>query len=96
MSGRVRVMRANYDKPWRCPDWSGPALRASGGPCPGGSTAAQWGSARDHWKTFRCPECGLLILPFALRKADPTYWLAKLRWRAGMVRCYGLSALRRR
>ena len=95
---RFRVMRSNYDKPQRCPDWSGPALKLGDGDCPGGSRASlgdgmgKW----DHWTMWRCPECGVHVLPFILRKLDPTYYIANLIWRVGMARRYGWRCLLRR
>ena len=74
----MKIMRPNYDKAWRCPDWSGPALKGGKGDCPGGSTASMWGSDYDLWKVFVCRSCGTIILPSHIRKLDPTWWKYKL------------------
>lgn len=76
-----KFMLPNYDKPWRCPGWSGPGWKGGKGECPGGSTAASWGSDRDHWKTFQCPECGTVSLPYKLRLIDPAYWWGRYDWK---------------
>jgi hypothetical protein len=70
----MKIMRSNYDKAWRCPNWSGPGLRGGGGPCPGGSLARRWSYGRPWLRVFRCEKCGTYILPNALKWADPS-WL---------------------
>ena len=85
----MRISRANYDKPHRCPGWSGPAGKASPdiSRCDGGSLAREYAADSEAWKRlykphytmYRCTGCGLRVLPFALRKLEPSYWFDKLR-----------------
>ena len=75
----MAVMMPNYDKPWRCPDWSGPRWKGGTGDCPGGSTARWWGEPGAEWRVHTCPECGTRILPYALRLLDPSYYWG-LKW----------------
>jgi hypothetical protein len=78
---RFKVMRSNYDKAWRCPDWSGPAFRGGKGDCPGGSFGRRW-SWTDHpeWRLMRCTKCGTYVLPNVLKWLDPSWILYQIRW----------------
>ena len=71
------ISRPNYDKPWRCPIWSGPGLLNAAHPrkCDGGSTASQWDKPLASWRFHRCPKCGCIILPYVIRHVDPQWWL---------------------
>ncbi|MCH6471545.1 hypothetical protein [Sinomonas terrae] len=42
------------------------------------------------------PECRIYILPFVMRKVDPTYHISNLRWKIYMARRYGWHHLLRR
>ena len=69
----VKIRRSNYDKPWRCPDWSGPAWKSRDGSCPGGMLP--WQEHRlPEWRFFRCADCGTVVLPNVLKWLDPS-WL---------------------
>lgn len=58
------ISRPDYDKPNRCPGWSGPAARGRWGRrnCPGG-TLGETGDRWWYWLPHRCPTCGLIVLP---------------------------------
>jgi hypothetical protein len=76
----LRVMRSNYDKAWRCPQWSGPALRVGGGDCPSGSFAQAWSTKRHpEWRMLQCQKCGTWALPNVLKWLDPS-WLRSWAW----------------
>lgn len=81
----MKIMRSNYDKKHRCPNWSGPALKGSGGDCPGGSLARQmYGTMGEkkhaEWKFFVCYQCGTIVLPNVLKNLDPSWWRYKAGW----------------
>jgi hypothetical protein len=86
-------MRRNYDKPHRCPGWSGPAFK--GGRIEGidADQCAYLGPRGDPgedghasngplpWNSYglvRCPGCMTWVLPLWARWLDPTY----AGWRA--------------
>lgn len=81
----MKLSRADYNKPWRCPGWSGqhPAK------CAGGSLAAfysadgyKWKNLyKPHWTVYQCPKCGIYILPFILRYIEPGELLSMLKWK---------------
>ena len=81
----MAVMRANYDKPWRCPAWSGPALRGprkNAPACDGGSLAQTLtGERLWQYRSHRCPLCGTLVLPSILVWVDFESWKAGILWR---------------
>jgi hypothetical protein len=81
----MRLSRLNYDKQHRCPGWSGGGWRRGPEPsrCPGGSFASfMYERSHWNWRFTRCPQCGLLCLPFVTRWADPSW----LRWYHGKRR----------
>jgi len=80
----VKIMRSNYDKPHRCPTWSGPAWKGGGDDCESGSFASYMyyksdGSTRHlwQWRFFRCSECGVIVLPVITKWVDPSW----IKWR---------------
>jgi hypothetical protein len=91
----MRVMRRNYDKPHRCPGWSGPALKAGrldgidGDKCGYLAPRGEWSEERfrsldgpDSWNSYglvRCPGCKTWVLPYWMRYVDPTYLTWKIR-----------------
>jgi hypothetical protein len=90
----VRVMRRNYDKPHRCPGWSGPAFKAGRiegidadlcgylGPRElDGSGLRSGPAAWNSYGLVRCPGCKTWVLPVWARWLDPTYLAWKLRRR---------------
>lgn len=89
----TRIVRKDYDKPNRCPAWSGPGMNftypweKSLPGCRNGSSGyyldgAERGYARAGWRVHRCRECGTRTWPYALRWLDPFYVIGKLtRWR---------------
>lgn len=68
------IMRPNYDKFHRCPAWSGPAMlgRQPGAPECESGTLPDSVYYRRHWalRTNRCPTCGTIVLPYAVRYLD--------------------------
>lgn len=78
----MRIYRHNYDKPHRCPGWSGPALKGSSDKerCPGGSFAAwMYDMPAWRWRFIRCRECDCLVLPHVTRDLDPTWWMDRIK-----------------
>lgn len=87
----MRVMRRNYDKPHRCPGWSGPAFKAQTlwGIDP--ELCAYLGPRRlvearvrngpEAWHSYglvRCPGCKTWVLPYWMRWTDPSYLVWKI------------------
>lgn len=69
----MRVMRKNYDKPNRCPSWSGPAWKGeTRTECEGGSTGYYLDNCNE-WNFHRCKKCGVWTLPFSTRWVDPAW-----------------------
>lgn len=65
-------------------------MKGGNGDCPGASLARQMygedGNRKaPHWRFHKCKECGTIVLPFILRKVDPTWWYDRYenwkRWR---------------
>ena len=88
----MRVMRRNYDKPHRCPGWSGPAMKAGridgidadrcGYLAPRRLTEFHVRNGPDAWNSYglvRCPGCKTWVLPYWMRWADPSYLSWKIR-----------------
>jgi hypothetical protein len=78
----VRISRPCYDKYWRCPGWAGGGTRyAEVVRCDGGSltTVIDHESRWRIWRTYRCPQCGVYVLPYVIRYADPRWWVWQLR-----------------
>lgn len=71
-------MRMNYDKPHRCPTWSGPAWKRGKGDCASESFASyMYQQPHWQWRTQHCRECGVITIPYVTRYVDPS-WIA---WR---------------
>jgi hypothetical protein len=74
-----------YDKYHRCPGWNGPRLRyhREGREwCRNGRVAVDYDDPRWRWRFWRCNACGVLVLPYNVRRVDPGWWLSELRtWR---------------
>ncbi|MCU6481923.1 hypothetical protein [Arthrobacter sp. A2-55] len=90
----MKIMRANYDKPFRCPAQSGPAFKGIDEMiCRAGSLAVAYSRHSDdwkrlykpHWVVLRCPECNTAVIPFVLRWLDPAWLLWKVQWHARKV-----------
>lgn len=77
-----QVSRPCYDKFHRCPGWAGGGLRyARVRRCDSGYIAYYTDDGLLpwwRWRTYRCPKCRVLVLPYATRYADPSW----LRYRA--------------
>lgn len=90
----MRVMRRNYDKPHRCPGWSGPAFKAdridgidssrcaylgpNGDPNRKGRTS-NGPETWNSWGLVRCPGCRTWVLPYWMRWIDPSYLAWKIK-----------------
>lgn len=87
----MRVMRRNYDKPHRCPGWSGPAFKAGriegidadkcGYLGPRRLVEARTRNGPAPWMSYglvQCPGCKTWVLPYWARWIDLPY----LAWRA--------------
>lgn len=93
----MRIMRRNYDKPHRCPGWSGPAFKWKQirgvneftcgylGPREWSEEAGHAQDGPDPWNSYglvRCPGCKTWVLPHWARFLDPTYlWWKVKTWR---------------
>jgi hypothetical protein len=73
-------MRSDYNKPHRCPAWSGPAWIAKDTrtTCPSGSVGYRYELRAWKWRPARCPKCGTVSLPYVLRWLDWRTW--QLEW----------------
>jgi hypothetical protein len=71
----MRVSRPCYDKMHRCPGWAGGGTRfAKMNRCEGGSLTGVYDRRAWKWRPIRCPECGVLVLPYVVRWADWRWW----------------------
>lgn len=92
----MRVMRRNYDKPHRCPGWSGPAFKwkhirgvdefacAYLGPRGEPDAKGRAANGPDPWNSYglvRCPGCNTWVLPYWMRWLDVSYLVWKIRRR---------------
>jgi len=83
----MKIMRVNYDKPHRCPTWSGPGWSGGKGECAGGSFARVFHEEEYHqrkrpeWRFHTCESCGVVVLPEVLKNLDPTWWTHRIRVR---------------
>lgn len=82
------ISRPNYDKPHRCPAWSGPAFKDTDVyTCEGGSiripglTGSEAYPGETTTRFGRCTTCPIITLPYATRWVDPSW----LTWRASWV-----------
>lgn len=72
----MRISRPCYDKFWRCPGWAG-----AGWTFPQRDTCANGSGAEvinwdrlPYWQMWRCPDCGMRVLPAVIRNIDPSHW----------------------
>lgn len=84
-SRKIRILRANYDKPHRCPAWSGPGWAGCKKDTCGVTYTGSIRGFYDHrfWQ-FRVNrhECGAIVLPVALKWLEPrTWWIHTSRLR---------------
>lgn len=98
----MRISRSNYDKPFRCPIETGPALKAPPAKdiCPGSRAAGgRWKpdvyerGSRD-WSIDKTVCCNTWVLPFNLRYLEPYVYYSHARWRVQLWWRY--SALRQK
>ena len=69
----TRVARPCYDKHWRCPGWAGSGWNwAETDTCPNEGYAPQ--HRRFSKGPWICPKCRTLVLPYWIRRLDPTHW----------------------
>lgn len=89
----MRVMRRNYDKPHRCPGWSGPAFKwkqirgVNGIDCgylgPRRLVECRTRNGPEAWNSYglvRCPGCKTWVLPYWARWVDPVYLPTGAKW----------------
>jgi hypothetical protein len=92
----MRLSRPNYDKPHRCPGWSGGGWTgATGDRCEGGSIRTalandqpqRAGYPGEHrWRFGHCTTCDIVTWPVVIRWLDPT-WLKWAWWDRPRMRC---------
>lgn len=98
----MRIARSNYDKPFRCPIETGPALKAPTEKgwriCPGAEvTGGRWkpdvyDRGSRNWSIDKTVCCNTWVLPFNLRYLEPTWhyyhwkWRIQLWWRYSNLR----------
>lgn len=96
----MKIVRKDYNKPNRCPSWSGAGMSQYSWEskvlgedlCHGGSSGyyadgMRIGYTLAGWNFHRCDECDVLTLPYVLRWVDPDYWWGvkfKFGWRCQM------------
>ena len=85
----MRAVRKDYDKPNRCPGWSGAGFREypwerDKPHCDSGSSGYYTDDC-NIWHVHQCSVCGLRTLPFATAFVDPDWYLRvklpRLWWR---------------
>lgn len=75
----MRISRPCYDKYHRCPGWNGGGIHsAKVYRCDGGYISYPENRLWKWWRFNRCPKCGVIVLPYATRYLDGSYWV---RWK---------------
>ena len=86
----MRISRPCYDKYHRCPGWNGGGTRSARTQrCDGGYLGAAYERRAWKWRLYRCPKCGVRVLPWMIRYLDWRYWWSwkrrdLLRWLTDM------------
>lgn len=82
---RWNISRPCYDKPRRCPGWAGGGWKsAKNNMCH--STDVQSGYLNHNyeghwkWKTHKCPNCGVMVLPYVIRWTSMRTWWYSFRY----------------
>lgn len=79
----MKISRPCYDKPHRCPGWIGGGMRyAEVNRCPTGTLInGIYDKQLWQWRFNRHLDCGLLVMPYAVRWVDWRWW----GWRLTVV-----------
>jgi hypothetical protein len=68
------LRRHCYDKPWRCPGWSGGGWRYTDDTrCESGHLDIFDGNRFPSWRFSRCNRCDVRAIPYVTRWLDWTY-----------------------
>lgn len=82
----MRISRPCYDKYRRCPGWAGPGFKyAKVEHCDNGFITFR-DSPRWKWLIHRCPKCQIIVLPYYIRWADPTWYRFVVDWEISRLR----------
>ena len=97
----MNISRSNYDKPFRCPVDTGPALKGPKGRYDCYGTARDGGLRWEQkvydrgnrgWSIDKTRCCGTWVLPFNLRYLEPSWhwwrwtWRLRIKWRYSSLR----------
>ena len=77
------ISRPCYNKFHRCPGSAGGGIhdpRAE--QCDGGYLGAHYAVPHWKWRPARCPQCGVLVLPYMTRWLDPGFLI---RWKLAKI-----------
>lgn len=72
--------RPCYDKYRRCPGWVGGGMKfANRHYCIDGRVQIDWEAKFHEWRCWRCDECNVLVLPYAVHYFSIFEWWCKLK-----------------
>jgi hypothetical protein len=86
LRGRWNISRPCYDKPRRCPGWAGGGWKgAEHLLCHekdgySGYTNINFRDRWWKWKTSKCDNCGVIVLPYAVRLTSLRSWWYEIRF----------------
>lgn len=77
----MRISRPCYDKPHRCPGWTGGGERyARVNRCPaGGRIPIDYERRGWQLRFHRCPDCRVIVLPWLVCWTSPSWWRRTIR-----------------
>jgi hypothetical protein len=82
----INISRPCYDKFHRYPGWSGGGIHfPEVDQCEGGHIQADYEAPLWRWRLHRCNTCGVLVLPYAIRYADPANLISEARRIPGRI-----------
>lgn len=80
----MRAVRKDYDKPNRCPGWSGSGIREypweRSKPFCDGGPSGYYADDCNNWRVHQCGTCGLRTLPYVTRYIDPDWYRVTPLW----------------